>query len=265
MIHCGFTDPLKLPCLTKHSYCVCQDLSKNIQCSWSNNKAPFVSLPGFYPHFVPPHPTCTSSKDLWSCLYTEPTWPNERVGMLSYIHSSVSSAVCFQAILNSDETTHVLENLDPDTEYAVTVTAIYPDESESEDLMGSEKTCKPAARSPPSTTTPHKTRAKPTTKSKHHVFHWQTWLWNNSVVLSTSLSSVEGSGGYVSCVSSDRDRFLFTVDECVWTMRDSVDRSTLWLFFSFLPACLCIFSASLLRSHHKTPAKDFTEHQVHAQ
>ncbi|XP_071323618.1 collagen alpha-1(XII) chain isoform X2 [Trachinotus anak] len=44
------------------------------------------------------------------------------------------------AILNSDETSHVLENLDPDTEYDVTVTAIYPDESESEDLMGSERT-----------------------------------------------------------------------------------------------------------------------------
>uniref|UniRef100_A0A3B4UBZ5 Collagen type XII alpha 1 chain n=1 Tax=Seriola dumerili TaxID=41447 RepID=A0A3B4UBZ5_SERDU len=47
------------------------------------------------------------------------------------------------AILNSDETSHVLENLDPDTEYAVTVTAIYPDESESEDLMGSERTLPP--------------------------------------------------------------------------------------------------------------------------
>nr|XP_029137515.1 collagen alpha-1(XII) chain-like [Labrus bergylta] len=44
------------------------------------------------------------------------------------------------AILNSDETSHVLPNLDPDTEYGVTVTAIYPDESESEDLMGSERT-----------------------------------------------------------------------------------------------------------------------------
>ncbi|XP_073348827.1 collagen alpha-1(XII) chain [Pagrus major] len=47
------------------------------------------------------------------------------------------------AILNSDETTHVLQNLDPDTEYSVTVTAIYPDESESEDLMGSERTLPP--------------------------------------------------------------------------------------------------------------------------
>ncbi|KAM9339586.1 collagen alpha-1(XII) chain [Symphorus nematophorus] len=47
------------------------------------------------------------------------------------------------AILNSDETSHVLPNLDPDTEYSVTVTAIYPDESESEDLMGSERTLKP--------------------------------------------------------------------------------------------------------------------------
>uniref|UniRef100_A0A4W6EXA2 Collagen type XII alpha 1 chain n=1 Tax=Lates calcarifer TaxID=8187 RepID=A0A4W6EXA2_LATCA len=53
------------------------------------------------------------------------------------------------AILNSDETTHVLENLDPDTEYSVTVTAIYPDESESEDLMGNERTCKTSAAPPP--------------------------------------------------------------------------------------------------------------------
>uniref|UniRef100_A0A8C9ZMP6 Collagen alpha-1(XII) chain n=1 Tax=Sander lucioperca TaxID=283035 RepID=A0A8C9ZMP6_SANLU len=44
------------------------------------------------------------------------------------------------AIMNSDETSHVLQNLDPDTEYSVTVTAIYPDESESEDLIGSERT-----------------------------------------------------------------------------------------------------------------------------
>ncbi|XP_070400788.1 collagen alpha-1(XII) chain isoform X2 [Nothobranchius furzeri] len=44
------------------------------------------------------------------------------------------------AILNHDETTYTMENLDPDSEYLVTVTAIYPDESESEDLMGSERT-----------------------------------------------------------------------------------------------------------------------------
>ncbi|XP_008292859.1 collagen alpha-1(XII) chain-like isoform X2 [Stegastes partitus] len=44
------------------------------------------------------------------------------------------------AILNNDETSNVLQNLDPDTEYTVTVTAIYPDESESEDLMGNERT-----------------------------------------------------------------------------------------------------------------------------
>uniref|UniRef100_A0A8C8IZS0 Collagen, type XII, alpha 1b n=1 Tax=Oncorhynchus tshawytscha TaxID=74940 RepID=A0A8C8IZS0_ONCTS len=46
------------------------------------------------------------------------------------------------AILNSDETSHYLENLDPDTLYDVTVTAIYPDESESEDLIGSQRTCR---------------------------------------------------------------------------------------------------------------------------
>uniref|UniRef100_A0A8C7KGZ1 Collagen alpha-1(XII) chain n=1 Tax=Oncorhynchus kisutch TaxID=8019 RepID=A0A8C7KGZ1_ONCKI len=39
-----------------------------------------------------------------------------------------------------DETSHNLENLDPDTLYDVTVTAIYPDESESEDLIGSQRT-----------------------------------------------------------------------------------------------------------------------------
>ncbi|KAM7403882.1 hypothetical protein PAMA_004351 [Pampus argenteus] len=44
------------------------------------------------------------------------------------------------SILNSDETTSVLENLEPDTPYDVTVTAIYPDESESEDLLGTERT-----------------------------------------------------------------------------------------------------------------------------
>lgn len=38
----------------------------------------------------------------------------------------------------------MLENLDPDTDYDVTVTAIYPDESESEDLLGSQRTCKPS-------------------------------------------------------------------------------------------------------------------------
>uniref|UniRef100_A0A674ESD8 Collagen alpha-1(XII) chain n=1 Tax=Salmo trutta TaxID=8032 RepID=A0A674ESD8_SALTR len=46
------------------------------------------------------------------------------------------------SILNSDETSHDLENLDPDTLYDVTVTAIYPDESESEDLIGSQRTCR---------------------------------------------------------------------------------------------------------------------------
>uniref|UniRef100_A0A3Q3CJL9 Collagen, type XII, alpha 1b n=1 Tax=Haplochromis burtoni TaxID=8153 RepID=A0A3Q3CJL9_HAPBU len=50
-----------------------------------------------------------------------------------------------QDILNSDETSHVLENLDPDTDYSVTITAIYPDESESEDLMGNERTLLPAS------------------------------------------------------------------------------------------------------------------------
>ncbi|XP_034555947.1 collagen alpha-1(XII) chain [Notolabrus celidotus] len=53
------------------------------------------------------------------------------------------------AILNSDENTHVLPNLDADTVYSVTVTAIYPDESESEDLMGDERTLLRSAEVPP--------------------------------------------------------------------------------------------------------------------
>ncbi|XP_044232119.1 collagen alpha-1(XII) chain isoform X1 [Thunnus albacares] len=53
------------------------------------------------------------------------------------------------AILNSDETSQVLENLDPDTDYTVTVTAIYPDESESDDLMGDERTLLKAPDVPP--------------------------------------------------------------------------------------------------------------------
>uniref|UniRef100_A0A8C9VM80 Collagen alpha-1(XII) chain n=1 Tax=Scleropages formosus TaxID=113540 RepID=A0A8C9VM80_SCLFO len=44
-------------------------------------------------------------------------------------------------ILDSEETTYVMDDLDPDVLYDVTVTAIYPDESESEDLMGSQRTC----------------------------------------------------------------------------------------------------------------------------
>ncbi|KAK5857192.1 hypothetical protein PBY51_010450 [Eleginops maclovinus] len=50
------------------------------------------------------------------------------------------------AILNNDEITHVLEGLDPDTPYDVSVTAIYPDESESEDLLGTERTLRIGAK-----------------------------------------------------------------------------------------------------------------------
>ncbi|XP_038127547.1 collagen alpha-1(XII) chain isoform X1 [Cyprinodon tularosa] len=57
------------------------------------------------------------------------------------------------SILNNDETTFVMEDLEPDTPYDVHVTAIYPDESESEDLMGTERTLakngKPMPRAPP--------------------------------------------------------------------------------------------------------------------
>ncbi|KAF5892201.1 collagen alpha-1(XII) chain-like isoform X3, partial [Clarias magur] len=56
-------------------------------------------------------------------------------------------------ILGSEDTSLVLTDLDPDTLYDVTVTAIYPDESESEDLIGTQRTSSkiitPAPNGPP--------------------------------------------------------------------------------------------------------------------
>ncbi|XP_039507001.1 collagen alpha-1(XII) chain isoform X2 [Pimephales promelas] len=56
-------------------------------------------------------------------------------------------------ILSNEDTTSVLENLEPDTLYDVSVTAIYPDESESEDLFGRQRTLAklvtPAPSGPP--------------------------------------------------------------------------------------------------------------------
>lgn len=62
--------------------------------------------------------------------------------IVGYYTFMLYSNVHHQEILNSDENSYTPENLDPDTEYLVTVTAIYPDESESEDLIGSERTRK---------------------------------------------------------------------------------------------------------------------------
>uniref|UniRef100_A0A8C5SF87 Collagen type XII alpha 1 chain n=1 Tax=Laticauda laticaudata TaxID=8630 RepID=A0A8C5SF87_LATLA len=45
-----------------------------------------------------------------------------------------------EMILNGDENTQLFENLIPDTLYDISVTAIYPDESESDELIGSERT-----------------------------------------------------------------------------------------------------------------------------
>ncbi|XP_059841504.1 collagen alpha-1(XII) chain-like isoform X2 [Hypanus sabinus] len=45
-----------------------------------------------------------------------------------------------EMILNGQDTNHLLEGLNPDTVYDVSVTAIYPDEMESEDLFGSQQT-----------------------------------------------------------------------------------------------------------------------------
>ncbi|KAM8953803.1 collagen alpha-1(XII) chain [Pelodytes ibericus] len=45
-----------------------------------------------------------------------------------------------ETIVDGDKNTLVFEDLDSDTPYDVSITAIYPDESESEDLMGTERT-----------------------------------------------------------------------------------------------------------------------------
>ncbi|XP_051951417.1 collagen alpha-1(XII) chain-like isoform X2 [Xyrauchen texanus] len=52
-------------------------------------------------------------------------------------------------ILSREDVTQVLTELDPDTPYDVTITAIYPDESESEDLMGSQRTSSKSISSVP--------------------------------------------------------------------------------------------------------------------
>ena len=51
-----------------------------------------------------------------------------------------SFSLFLKTILNGDENTLVFQNLNPNTLYEVSVTAIYPDESESDDLIGSERT-----------------------------------------------------------------------------------------------------------------------------
>ncbi|XP_072370167.1 collagen alpha-1(XII) chain-like isoform X5 [Scyliorhinus torazame] len=45
-----------------------------------------------------------------------------------------------EMIINGDEDSQVLDNLNPDTLYDVSLTAIYPDEMESEDLISSQRT-----------------------------------------------------------------------------------------------------------------------------
>ncbi|XP_038672798.1 collagen alpha-1(XII) chain-like isoform X2 [Scyliorhinus canicula] len=45
-----------------------------------------------------------------------------------------------EMIINGDEKSQILDNLNPDTLYDVSLTAIYPDEMESEDLLGSQRT-----------------------------------------------------------------------------------------------------------------------------
>ncbi|XP_067901672.1 collagen alpha-1(XII) chain-like isoform X2 [Heterodontus francisci] len=60
-----------------------------------------------------------------------------------------------EMIINGEEKSQILDNLNPDTLYDVSLTAIYPDEMESEDLFGSQRTLAktiptiPATLSPP--------------------------------------------------------------------------------------------------------------------
>lgn len=51
-------------------------------------------------------------------------------------------SLSLKTILSNEETSLVLTDLEPDTLYDFIVTAIYPDESESEDLIDSQRTCK---------------------------------------------------------------------------------------------------------------------------
>ncbi|XP_072353983.1 collagen alpha-1(XII) chain-like [Scyliorhinus torazame] len=46
-----------------------------------------------------------------------------------------------EMIIHGNETSQVLDNLNPDTLYNVTLTAIYPDKTESDDVSASESTC----------------------------------------------------------------------------------------------------------------------------
>uniref|UniRef100_A0A6Q2XZ99 Collagen alpha-1(XII) chain n=1 Tax=Esox lucius TaxID=8010 RepID=A0A6Q2XZ99_ESOLU len=73
------------------------------------------------------------------------TWEHGAPDVALYriaVHPPRRHSLSHQAILSNDETTHNLQNLDPDTLYDVTLTAIYPDESESEDLFGTQRTCR---------------------------------------------------------------------------------------------------------------------------
>uniref|UniRef100_A0A3B3DVD7 Collagen, type XII, alpha 1b n=1 Tax=Oryzias melastigma TaxID=30732 RepID=A0A3B3DVD7_ORYME len=59
---------------------------------------------------------------------------------VTWEHGAPDVALYRIEILSNDMLTFVPQNLNPDTKYTVTVTAIYPDESESEDLIGAERT-----------------------------------------------------------------------------------------------------------------------------
>lgn len=147
---------------------------------------------------------------------------------------SFSFSVLLQEILNNDDTSHVLENLDPDTKYVVTVTAIYPDESESEDLLGTERTCKSAA-APTSTLLPN--------HGKNHILHPQyVTHWINALFFSTSLSSGKGSGWYVIREGSVL-MFIVLVGIVMWTIRTVLMRHA----FVFLHVCAFL----TLCSRHK--------------
>ncbi|XP_048391729.1 collagen alpha-1(XII) chain isoform X1 [Stegostoma tigrinum] len=59
-----------------------------------------------------------------------------------------------EMITNGEENSQVLDNLNPDTSYDVSLSAIYPDEMESEDLFGSQRTLPKMIPTTPSTLAP---------------------------------------------------------------------------------------------------------------
>lgn len=80
----------------------------------------------------------TVQRNIPKDVSTVPLGVHDRNVLLIQCANDLSSLP--KTILNGDENTLVFENLNPNSLYEVSITAIYPDESESEDLSGTERT-----------------------------------------------------------------------------------------------------------------------------